>query len=173
MSIVGKGVACLTDPASGLCLALIGPGVPLAPPSADRLDRPQSGFWMTDGQVLDLSLSDLSDLPRDTFIGMFDAMTRRHCAALAVESICARRHQAAPRLARWLLRLFDDDAPAVVVIDQTVLAGMAGLQRTSVCAAMARLQKTGALKVTRGRVLLRNRAALSEIACPCGAHAPG
>lgn len=167
LSVVLKGVACLTDVDTGLCLAMIRPGGALGPLMMDGRAL-HTGLWLTDGEVLDLLPSDLGPLRPDVFEAVRTAATRSHCAALAAELICSRRHQAAPRLARWVLDLCDNEAHAVAILDQMTLATLSGMQRTSVCAVMSRLQRTGGLKVVRGKVTLRNMDALAEIACRCG-----
>jgi len=172
LSVVVEGVACLTDVESGLCLAMVRPGGVLGPISAGGGAVTPSGVWLTDGEVVDLTSSDLAALPPKRLIPLIEETSRLYWTSLAAESVCSRRHQAAPRLARWILALFEEARLDFAEIEQSTLAELSGLQRTSVCAAMARLQREGGLKVVRGRVLLRNPAALTAAACRCGRPTP-
>lgn len=162
--LVTRGVLCLTHGESGLCTALVGEGAPAGP---------SSGRWLTDGAFTDIAF----DALHERFGGPTALAVWRHAADLSrasveAELVCLVRHAASRRLGRWILALVRD--VDTTLITQTELARLAGLQRTSVCAAMSTLQARGALKVTRGRIDLRNRAALEREACRCGAplHGP-
>lgn len=168
LTVILEGLAAVTDPDTGLCLHLAGPGETLGGEDTDH-SRPVSGFWMTDGRVLEVMAETLSiALPAEDRLKAVIAGIQASRAAVEAEFVCSIRHAATPRLARWMLRLFDADPGGAVMISQANLGVMTGLQRTSVCAAMARLQAAGGLKVVRGRVLLRDRSALASLACNCG-----
>lgn len=159
LRIVTKGVLCLTHGETGLCTALVGEGAPAGP---------SGGHWLTDGAFVDISFDTLRErYGGSTALAVWMRASDLSRAAVEAELVCFVRHAASRRFARWLLALMKD--ADTTVMTQTELARLAGLQRTSVCAAMATLQAGGALKVTRGRIVLQDRAALEREACGCAA----
>jgi hypothetical protein len=162
LRIVTKGVLCLTHGETGLCTALVGEGAPAGP---------AGGHWLTDGAFVDISFDTLRErYGGSTALAVWMRASDLSRAAVESELVCFVRHAASRRFARWLLALMKD--ADTTVMTQTELARLAGLQRTSVCAAMATLQAGGALKVTRGRIVLQDRAALAREACGCARRRP-
>lgn len=167
LTLVLEGVACLTHAASGLCTGLVTAGDPLQAGAARRPDV--DGRWLTDGAVCDIAFDALVDgLGLAKALALVDAAAtyRRECVEW--EMACSVHHQAPRRIARWVSRMAD--AQGVVAINQAELATLAGIQRTSVSAAMMRFRSAG-VRVLRGRIIASDIDALRQVACTCGPHA--
>jgi hypothetical protein len=160
LRVVTAGVVAMRREGQGLCTAMVGRGQPLA----------GSGAWITDGAFVDLSFAQVSEhLGAERALALWEQAAAYSRTAVEVELGCAVRHSAAQRFARWLSQVLGVQNEALLT--QAQLAELSGLQRTSVCAAMASLQTKQALKVIRGRIRLRSLQALESQACDCRAPA--
>ncbi|KQS54245.1 hypothetical protein ASG17_11380 [Brevundimonas sp. Leaf363] len=167
VTVVVEGVACLTHPSSGLCTGLFSAGDPM---DAGAARRPAiHGRWLTDGAVCDIPFDALvENLGLAAALAVVDAAAAYRRESVEWEMACSIQHQAPQRIARWVARMVD--ASGVVAINQAELAALAGIQRTSVSAAMMRFRAAG-VKVLRGRIIASDIAALQQTACACGPHA--
>jgi CRP-like cAMP-binding protein len=89
------------------------------------------------------------------------------CAILAQLAACNRLHEAEHRLARWLLMVRDRMESDTFLLTQEFLAVMLGARRTTVTAAAGELQRRGLIQYSRGRIQLKDTAALESVACEC------
>lgn len=80
---------------------------------------------------------------------------------------CNRHHEVAQRLSRWLLMMRDRVDSDTVQLTQQFLAWMLGVRHHAVSDAAITLQRAGAIKYSRGVVVIVNRTKLEEGACPC------
>ncbi len=161
LRLVTRGNVCLTHAGSGLCTAMVAEGSAIGPSDP-------TGVWLTDGAY--------TDIPFDQLCGAFGSATALAVwmragdlsrSAVETELTCFVHHTASRRFARWLLPLA---APGDAIhLTQVELARLSGLQRTSACAAMAKLQRAGALRVMRGRIVIEDVHALALEACRCHA----
>ena len=102
------------------------------------------------------------------------ASIQLYCGLVLAQSLqsagCHATHSAQMRLARLLLtiqqRLPDG---ATLPLTQELLAGLLGVQRTTVTQAADTLQKQGLIAFRRGVVTIYDAAGLSEAACECHA----
>ncbi|RYF30440.1 MAG: Crp/Fnr family transcriptional regulator, partial [Comamonadaceae bacterium] len=69
-----------------------------------------------------------------------------------------------PRLARWILMTHDRTEGDEIVLTHEFLATMLGTARPGVTFAVQRLESNGLIRAMRGRMVIRNRAALEELA---------
>lgn len=83
---------------------------------------------------------------------------------------CNALHRADQRFAKWLLRCHDRVEGDVLQLTQEYLASMLGSQRTTVNEAAQQLQRQGAIRYSRGRILVQDRTALVKAACECYGH---
>ncbi|WP_425982195.1 Crp/Fnr family transcriptional regulator [Brevundimonas sp. TWP1-2-1b1] len=92
-------------------------------------------------------------------------------AALQVEleqaAPCNAIHSATQRFAKWLLRAHDRANGDTLFMTQEFLAKMLGVQRTTVNDAAQSLAAAGAISYSRGRVTIKDRAALERASCEC------
>jgi CRP-like cAMP-binding protein len=86
---------------------------------------------------------------------------------LEQSTACNALHRAEQRFAKWLLRCHDRVEGDTLNLTQEYLASMLGSQRTTVNEAAQGLQKAGAISYSRGRITVRDRAALEKVACEC------
>jgi CRP-like cAMP-binding protein len=80
---------------------------------------------------------------------------------------CNARHDAAQRMARWLLlcadRLYSDE----LGLTHEFLGHMLGVRRSTVSVTAEELQRRNYIDYRRGRIKILNRSALERIACEC------
>jgi CRP-like cAMP-binding protein len=80
---------------------------------------------------------------------------------------CNAVHSADARFCRWLLRASDALATDVVPATQETIAQTLGVRRTTATLIAQHLQLRGAISYSRGRIAIRDRAALQSSACDC------
>jgi len=81
--------------------------------------------------------------------------------------VCNTVHHVQERLCRWLLHAHDRIDGDTVPITQEFLSGMLGVQRTTVTAICRMLQADNIVDVRRGRIHIRDLAALERRSCSC------
>lgn len=86
---------------------------------------------------------------------------------LSQTSICGRHHSIDQRLSRWLLHSFDRQAEGPLQVTQELIANMLGVRREGITEAAGRLQKSGVIQYSRGRIDLIDRDALEDCSCEC------
>jgi CRP-like cAMP-binding protein len=79
---------------------------------------------------------------------------------------CNTFHSIQQRAARWLLTA-QDRAGDRIELTQEALAGLLGVQRTTINAVVRNLQDNGLITVRRGRVIVTDRAGLKRQSCEC------
>jgi len=82
-------------------------------------------------------------------------------------AVCSRHHPIERQVARWLLLGFDRTGGAPLLVTHETLASLLGVRREGVTEAARKLQDSGAISYSRGRVRLEDRAALEQRACEC------
>ena len=80
---------------------------------------------------------------------------------------CNARHSMMQRICTFLLRASDAAGTGQLFLTQENLAQTLGVQRASVSVFASQLQNEGAIHYRRGRVEIKNRAALMRRACQC------
>ena len=80
---------------------------------------------------------------------------------------CNAFHSIDARAARWLLTAQDRIGGDQLELTQESLAGLLGVQRTTVNAVARQLQERGLISYRRGAVLILDRAGLERQACEC------
>jgi CRP-like cAMP-binding protein len=118
-------------------------------------------------------------LERGRFRAAFDARpgVREACLRFAgalvakvLQSVaCNAHHPARGRLARWLLALRDRTGRDAFPLTHEQLAGMLGVQRTTVTEVLHALEAEGLVRCRRGAVEIADRAGLERIVCECRA----
>lgn len=95
----------------------------------------------------------------------------RHAQTTILQSAraaaCNALHPAEKRLCRWLLMTQDRLDSDMVPLTQEHLSTMLGVQRTTVTGIATQLQDRGVIRYSRGRIQLKDRAALEACACEC------
>jgi CRP-like cAMP-binding protein len=80
---------------------------------------------------------------------------------------CNAIHDGSQRLCRWLLQSADCIGSDHLPLTQEYLADMLGLRRTTVTLLAQELQERGAIRYSRGKIMILDRKALEACACEC------
>lgn len=123
---------------------------------------------LIDGPALSVPMSALEDAKRrSTFIDhLFCRFSDYLLSQVMQSAACAAFHPIPERAARWLLHA-QDRAGDRIELTQEALAGMLGVQRTTVNAVIRSLQDEGLVRTGRGVVVVTDRAGLMRRACEC------
>ncbi|RYY06369.1 MAG: helix-turn-helix domain-containing protein [Alphaproteobacteria bacterium] len=82
---------------------------------------------------------------------------------------CNRAHSSEARCACWLLKTSDRVGDDAFELRHATLATMLGVRRATVTDSLARLQRTGTVRSSRGTITVLDRRALEAAACDCSA----
>lgn len=86
---------------------------------------------------------------------------------IAQSSICNRFHNLEETLSRWLLTVHDQVNTDTLHLTQQVISDALGVPRTGVTVAAGSLQKSGAIRYSRGKIVILERALLESGSCEC------
>jgi CRP-like cAMP-binding protein len=95
---------------------------------------------------------------------------RLAAAALAMTSqnaACNRLHSAEQRCARWLLEATNRIGSLTMPMTHEFLSSLLGIRRAGVTVIATRLQRSGLIQYSRGRLTIIDRARLEAVACEC------
>ena len=82
-------------------------------------------------------------------------------------AVCNRYHSIDQQLSRRLLQGLDRASSNELLITQEVMASLLGVRREGVTAAALKLQHEGAIKYSRGHIVVHDRLRLEQHACEC------
>ncbi|WP_337187416.1 Crp/Fnr family transcriptional regulator [Phenylobacterium sp.] len=99
----------------------------------------------------------------DLFARYADALLAQIMQSVA----CNALHAVEARCCRWLLAAHDRAGDGTIHLTQQALAGMLGVQRTTVTAVTRALQDRGLIRTRRGGVEVIDRPGLERAACEC------
>jgi CRP-like cAMP-binding protein len=86
---------------------------------------------------------------------------------MAQTAVCNRHHSLDEQLCRWLLLSLDRLPGLELIMTQELIANMLGVRREGVTEAALKLQKSGLIRYSRGRITVLDRATLERRACEC------
>jgi CRP-like cAMP-binding protein len=86
---------------------------------------------------------------------------------MAQTAVCNRHHSLDEQLCRWLLLSLDRLPGNELVMTQELIANMLGVRREGVTEAALKLQKTGLISYSRGRITGLDRKKLEGRSCEC------
>jgi CRP-like cAMP-binding protein len=120
------------------------------------------------GSALRVPMTALEDAKRrSNFIGnLFCRFSDYLLAQVMQSAACNAYHSIPERAARWLLHA-QDRAGDRIQLTQEALAGLLGVQRTTVNAVIQTLQSEGVISTGRGVITVTDRAGLKRQACEC------
>lgn len=99
---------------------------------------------------------------------VLDRATSAFIALISQTAACNRAHGVSQRLARWLLVSRDAaGGDQALELTQEYLAMMIGVQRPTVTLAAGEFQRDGLIEYRRGKIRIRDTAALERTACEC------
>jgi CRP-like cAMP-binding protein len=82
-------------------------------------------------------------------------------------SICNRFHTIEATLSRWLLTVQDHISSNTLYLTQQVISQALGVPRTGVTVAAGTLQAAGAIRYSRGKIIIMDRLRLESHSCEC------
>ena len=120
------------------------------------------------GPAFKISMKALEDAKnRSHFIGNLFCRYSDYLLSQVMQSVvCNAYHSITERAARWLLHV-QDRAGDRIELTQEALAGLLGVQRTTVNAVTKELSSEGVIATGRGTVRVIDRAGLKRRACEC------
>lgn len=122
---------------------------------------------MLDTRWIEAPAEDLADLMGQAWVEhVFARHALDRLARVQAEAACNAVHQVPHRTANWVLRLYQIAGPELRTT-QAILAQAMGVQRTSVNAAVKALERDGAVRLSRGRLIVTDPARLERFACGC------
>jgi CRP-like cAMP-binding protein len=123
---------------------------------------------MVGGPAMRLPMQALEEVKRrfDFVANIFCRFSDYLLAEVMQSAACNSFHSIQQRAARWLLTA-QDRAGDRIELTQEALAGLLGVQRTTVNAVVGVLQDQGLISARRGRVIVVDRAGLKRQACEC------
>ena len=86
---------------------------------------------------------------------------------MAQTAVCNRHHTLDQQLCRWLLLSLDRLLGSELVMTQELIANMLGVRREGVTESALKLQSSGLIRYSRGRIKVLDRAGLEERTCEC------
>ena len=86
---------------------------------------------------------------------------------MAQTAVCNRHHSVNQQLCRWLLLSLDRLPSSELKMTQELIANMLGVRREGVTAAAGELQRVGAIRYSRGKITVIDRAKLEQLSCEC------
>ncbi len=110
---------------------------------------------------------------RDEFIlaGPVQYLFLRYTQALLTQmgqtAVCNRHHGVDQQLCRWLLMSLDRLPSPELTMTQELIANMLGVRREGVTEAAGKLQRSGVISYSRGRIRVLDRLRLEQMACEC------
>ena len=102
-----------------------------------------------------------------SFRDVMDAYIQAFLEQVMVSVACNGAHSLKQRLARWLLMMRDRSDSEVLLITQSLLAEMLGVQRPTITNAIREFERAGLIAHGRRQVTIRNRPGLMEASCEC------
>ena len=86
---------------------------------------------------------------------------------MAQTAVCNRHHSLDQQLCRWLLLSLDRLHSKELVMTQELIANMLGVRREGVTASAMKLQESGLIRYSRGRIKVLDRSGLEQRTCEC------
>jgi CRP-like cAMP-binding protein len=102
-----------------------------------------------------------------SFRRLMNAYIQAFLEQVLVSVACNGAHSLKQRLARWLLMMRDRGDSDVLLISQSLLAEMLGVQRPSITNAAQELERAGLIARGRRQVTILNRKGLTRASCEC------
>ena len=103
--------------------------------------------------------------------GPFQRLLLRYTQALITQmaqtAVCNRHHSVDQQLCRWLLLSLDRLSSDDLTMTQELIANMLGVRREGVTEAAGRLQASGLIEYSRGKITVLDRPALEKHVCEC------
>ena len=93
--------------------------------------------------------------------------TQVQLTLIAQTAVCNQRHSIDQQLCRWLLLTLDRLASGELTMTHELLANTLGVRREGITEAARKLQATGLIQYSRGRITVVDRAGIEASCCEC------
>lgn len=120
------------------------------------------------GRALRLPMAALEDAKSQSpFVANLFCRYSDYLLAQVMQSVaCNAHHPIEERTARWMLHAQDRSGNRLELTQQA-LAGLLGVQRTTINAVVQQLEQAGVVESRRGSIIIADRVALKRRACEC------
>lgn len=168
IGFVLDGCVAAMDSKSVACVGLHGPGAMFGlEATLNAAFFPVRLYAMTPARWIEAPAGALAELMgMDWIEHIFARHALSRLRALEAEAACNAAHQLPRRTANLIHRLYRAEGPQLQTT-QAILARALGAQRTSVNAAIKSLERDGALRTARARLVVTDAARLGRYACGC------
>lgn len=124
------------------------------------------------GSAIEMPVADLfTVLNTDPDVGrILLCYSQSLVTTLAYSVACHAKHSLLQRCAKWLLLTHDRVQSDELAVTHEFLAILLGVRRAGVSTVAAELQVRGAIRYSRGRIRIIDRAGLEAISCECYSH---
>jgi CRP-like cAMP-binding protein len=102
-----------------------------------------------------------------SFRSIMDAYVQAFLEQVMVSVACNGAHSLKQRLARWLLMMRDRSDDDALLITQSLLAEMLGVQRPTITIAIREFERAGLIEHGRRQVTILDRQGLIKASCEC------
>jgi CRP-like cAMP-binding protein len=102
-----------------------------------------------------------------SFRSVMEAYVQAFLEQVMVSVACNGAHSLKQRLARWLLMMRDRSDGDALLITQSLLAEMLGVQRPTITNAVRELERSGLIEPGRRQVTILDRQGLTKASCEC------
>jgi CRP-like cAMP-binding protein len=102
-----------------------------------------------------------------SFRSLMDAYAQAFLEQVMVSVACNGAHSLKQRLARWLLMMRDRTDGNTLLITQSLLAEMLGVQRPTITNAVREFERTGLIEHGRRQITILDRRGLTKASCEC------
>ena len=102
-----------------------------------------------------------------SFRNVMDAYVQAFLEQVMVSVACNGAHNLKQRLARWLLMMRDRSDGDALLITQSLLAEMLGVQRPTITNAIQEFARAGLIEHGRRQVTILDRRGLTKASCEC------
>jgi len=102
-----------------------------------------------------------------SFQSIMDAYVQAFLEQVMVSVACNGAHSLKQRLARWLLMMRDRSDGDALLITQSLLAEMLGVQRPTITNALREFECAGLIEQGRRQITILDRRGLTEASCEC------
>ena len=129
-------------------------------PSRAVVQSAGEGFRLTSAAIKE-------EFKRAPVLHLLLRYTQALITQMAQTAVCNRHHSLDQQLCRWLLLSLDRLSGNELVMTQELIANMLGVRREGVTEAALKLQKSGLIRYSRGRITVLDRAGLEARSCEC------
>ncbi len=102
-----------------------------------------------------------------SFRSVMEAYVQAFLEQVMVSVACNGAHSLKQRLARWLLMMRDRGDSDTLLITQSLLAEMLGVQRPTITNAVREFERAGLIERGRRQTTIRDRQGLAAASCEC------